>query len=359
MKNSELRTREKSKKQKANIKDVEKEQFNFIFLHIFTFCFLTFAFFCSSAAADNLGFKFQPGDKYLLSSVTEEKITMTADDKEQVLNRTTRIDCDLDVEEVNDNGFAWAKYTFRRTWLKIKGPDIEVDFDSTGENKKIYSKAMPLLLVINEGFYIRISPTGKVVQLNGMQEVISNVKSNIPRTRGRDISPIINDINEMLSESSIRQKLEEQLAVFPDSSRGNEWTRTAEVNSKKIMQTWDYRLKKGKDGIVVLDANLESTPVIDSEEVVAGGITYKHQTSGRGQGQIEIDLNVKDARPIIKSVITQDLIEEYKGTSQGPVLRVPQIAEPLRTHSVSIFQMTRRESPAKAGEPHQPTDVNH
>jgi hypothetical protein len=344
--------------QKLKCKIAEDEQFNLVCFKNFAFYILIFTFLCRSAAADTLGYNFKPGDKYLLTSVTEEKITRTVDSNEQVLNRTTRFECDFDIDEVDENGLSWAKYAYRRTGQKATGPDIDVDFDSNISTKTISRQSLPMLLVIGEGLYIRISPQGRVAQINGLQAVISNVKSNIPRVSDRDKLAINNFIDEMLSESTIKRTLEEQLAVFPDSNHKSQWTRTVEVPSKKIEQKWSYRIKSNKDGIIIVDVNLESTSSADTDEVVRGGMKYRRQTSGWGQGRIEIDLNASGTQPIIKSVITQDLTEELKGFSQGPVLRVPKIAEPIQTHLVSTFLMTRRQPTAKTGEPNQPLDNN-
>ena len=172
----------------------------------------------------------------------------------------------------------------------------------------------------------------------------------------------------MLSESAIKQTLEEQLAVFPDSNCNSQWIRTIEIPSKKIEQKWSYRINNSKDGIIIVDVNLESTSSADTDEVMRGGVKYRRQTSGRGQGRIEIDLNAPAAvlrqqdagetHPIIKSVITQDLTDELKVSSKGPLLRVPKIAEPIQAHIESTYLMTWREPPVKTVEPNLPLDIN-
>jgi hypothetical protein len=338
----------------CRVKDFSIPNFQFSILPFI----IALLLFYRSATAETLGFNFKPGDKYFLSSVIEEKVTKTIDPNEQVVNRTTRFESDFDIDEVDENGLVWAKYTYRRTALKWKGPDIDIDFDSTVENKKLYTVTLPLILVVGEGLYIKIKPQGRVLQINGLQAVVSDVKSNIPKITDRDRLSVINSIDEMLSESTIKRTLEEQLAVFPDSNQNPEWTRTAEVPSTKIVQKWDYQLKNVKDGIAEVDVDLDITPSANIEEVVRGGVKYRRQTLGQGRGQIEIDLNATDARPIIKSVITQDLMEELKGLYQGPVLRVPQITEPIQAHIVTTFLMTRREPPAKNSEPNQPMNAN-
>jgi hypothetical protein len=341
-------------KENSKCKIAEIKQFNLVRFKNFAFYILIFTFPCCNAAAKTLGFNFKPGDKYLLTSVIEEKITRTVDSNEQVLNRTTRSECDFDIEEVDEDGQAWAKYTYRRTGQKVTGPDIDADFDSNTPTKTISRQSLPMLLVIGEGLYIRISPQGRVDKINGLQEALSNVNSSIPRMSDRDKLMITNIIDEMLSESTIKRTLEEQLAVFPDSNQNPQWTRTAEIPSKKIVQKWSYRLKNIKDGTAVVDVNLDITPSADTEEVVLGGMKYRRHTSGMGQGRIEIDLNATGARPIVKSVITQDLTQELRISSQGPILRLPKIAEPIQTHIESTFVMTRREPTAKTGEPNEP-----
>jgi len=345
--------------QKLKCKIAEEEQFNLVRFKNFAFYILIFTFPCCSAAAETLGFNFKPGDKYFLSSVTEEKMTRNIDANEQVINRTIRFDCDFDIEEVDENGVAWAKYTYRRTGQKTTGPDTDVDFDSNTETKTTYLPVLPMRLVIGEGLYIRISPQGIVEKINGLQAVLSNVNSNIPRMSDRDKIMITNIIDEMLSESTIKQTLEEQLAVFPDSNCNSQWSRTAEVPSKKIVQKWSYLLKNVKDGTAIVDVNLDIKPSADTEEVVRGGMKYRRQNSGSGLGRIEIDLSATGTQPVIKSVITQDLTQELMVSSQGPLLRVPKIAEPVQTHIESTFLMTRRESTAKIVEPNQPADINH
>jgi len=367
--------------QKLKCKIAEEEQFNLVRLKNFAFYILIFTFLCCSAAAEIPSFNFKPGDKYLLTSVTEEKITRTIDANPQVINETTRFECDFDIDEVDENGFAWGKYTYRRTGCKITGPNIDIDFDSNIETKTIDLRALPMRLVIGERLYIRISPQGRVDKINGLQAVLSNVNSNIPRMSDRDKLTITNIIDEMLSESTIKRTLEEQLAVFPDSNHNSQWSRTFEIPLEKIEQKWSYRLKKGKDGIIIVDVNVDSTSSADTDEVMRGGMKYRRHSSGQGQGRIEIDLNAPatvlpapaspdasrgggrqqdagETHPIIKSVITQDLTDELKVSSQSPLLRMPKIAEPIQTHTESTFLMTRREPPVKIVEPNQPVDTN-
>ena len=81
--------------------------------------------------------------------------------------------------------------------------------------------------------------------------------------------------------------------------------------------------------------------------------------SGEGAGRIEIE---EATGRIISSKMTQDITERIKYVARGPMLRPPPTSEPTTTHTVTTFQMTRREPPVpskvEGDKPARPADVN-
>ena len=98
---------------------IEKEKlkiagrdYQFLILNYkFLICFVL-AMFCSvappacfaQAEQGGLRFKFTPGDKYSLVLVTERKVSRVIDGNELSVEQTTRLECDLEVEEVDETG---------------------------------------------------------------------------------------------------------------------------------------------------------------------------------------------------------------------------------------------------------------
>ncbi len=348
---------------------------------------------CSNAMADSLKFKFAPGDKYSLVLVTEQKMARMMDGNEQTFEQTTRLECDFDIEEVDEAGFAWGKYTYRRTAIKVKSPELNFVFDSDVNQLKTPIQAMPLRLVVGEGLYLRITPQGRIEKINGLQALITSAKAKIGNFAGAGI--VSQAITQRFAEPTVRRELEDQLRIFPEpalrslpvlhsfSEGGSEagsneggpprlaresgeagvtWSRTeilssAEAGYGKVEQIEEanivfertFRLnpdKSARGRIAVVDVNLvikpASAPVL-STPASESPIRANREILGEGAGQVEIE---EATGRIISSKMTQDIVERVKYVAQGPMLRPHTAPEPITTHTVTTFQMTKREPPA-------------
>jgi hypothetical protein len=367
---------------------IEKEElriagrdYQFLILNSkFLICFVG-AMFCSVAMADSLKFKFAPGDRYSLVLVTEQKMARVVDGNEQTAEQTVRFECDFDIEEVDENGRAWAKYTYRRTAIKVKSSELNFVFDSDVNQLKTPIQAVSLRLVVGEGLYLRITPQGRIEKINGLQALVTYSKAKIGNFAGAGI--VSQAIDQQFSESAVRRVLENQMAIFPEPNQGGTtWVRTdvlsfAEAGYAKVGQIEEantvfertFRLnpdKSGPGGIAVVDVNLviksASTPVLStpaSEQAATTGTKASREVLGEGAGQIEIE---EATGRIISSKMTQDIVERVKYVAQGPMLRPPPASEPITTHMVTTFQMTRREPPVpskvEGDKPARPADVN-
>jgi hypothetical protein len=113
-------------------------------------CVLYLLLFCQCVFGEELRFKFQPGDKYLLTMTDEQKISRIMDGNEKTMEQSTRLECNFDVQEVDENGTAWVKYTYKRFFLTLKSPEQKVDYDSDSNQYKVPVQAMPMRMVMGE-----------------------------------------------------------------------------------------------------------------------------------------------------------------------------------------------------------------
>ena len=246
----------------------------------FLICFVA-AMFCSVAMADSLKFKFAPGDKYSLVSDTEQRTARVVDGNERVAEKTLRLECDFDIEEVDEAGFAWGKYTYRRAAVKVKSPELNFVFDSDVNELRTPIQAMPLRMVVGEELYLRITPQGRIEKINSMQAFIATAKAKIGNFAGAD--KIGQAIDQQFTEPVLRRVLEDQMAVFPEPNKeGATWVRTdvlssAEAGYPKVEQVEEanmvfertFRLnpdKSGRDRIAVVDVNLVRDSMTDRQD---------------------------------------------------------------------------------------------
>jgi hypothetical protein len=394
MKNLELRM------EKEELRIVRRD-YQFLILNSkLLICFMA-VMFCSvappaclaQAKQGGLKFKFSPGDKYSLVSVTEQKMARVVDGNEQTSEQTTRRECDFDIEEVDDSGCAWAKYTYKRVTMKLRSQKQKVEFDSDANQMKTPMRAMPLRLAMGEELYLRITPQGRIEKINGLQALITSAKAKMGNFTGADV--VSQGIVELFAEPTIRRELEDQLRIFPESNEPGatglghpfrEWGRTeilssAEAGYAKAEQIEEvnivfektFRLnpgKSGKGGIAVVDVNLvikpASAPVLSTPperdgqaQAPESSVRASREILGEGAGQVEIE---EATGRIISSKMTQDTTERVIYVAQGPMLRPPPPTEPITTHTVTAFQMTQREPPVpgkvEGDKPVRPADAN-
>ena len=328
-------------------------------------------------AGEELRFQFRPGDKFSLILVTQINTTLPASSTEnksvsgggieslrdEPVEQTFRIRSDLDIEEVEPDGSAWAKYTYRQVSLKSKSRDSEVDYDS--EDRRLMKdveqdplreqsviatvplKVMPWVSVINESFYLRITPQGQITNINGLAAVVGSAKSRVLNMSVRN--QILESIEEQFTEDNLKRSLENQIAVFPDPNKfgmgrvgiGDTWSRKQRENEDHITIERTYKLMEYRDGVAVLDVNIIVASDANAGPVSIDGMKAERELSGRGTGQIEIE---QSSGQILNSTMARDLIERIKFLSEGAFRRSPSPPAPARTHLETTFQMIRRGS---------------
>ncbi len=341
--------------------------------------------------ADSLRFKFAPGDKYSLVSVTEQKISRVIDGNEWSAEQTTHLECDMDVQDVDENGSAWVRYTYRRVIMKLRSKDQKLDFDSDANEFKTPIPAMPLCLATGEEIYLRITPQGHIDKINGLQALITSAKAKIGDIPGADM--VSRNVDRQFDEPGVRRMFEDQFAVFSDSNNeGTIWTRKEVLSSADVGYTAKserieevnivfektFRLNTPaagvrqqdagrQGGISVVDVNLIVRPEVTqvantqtsdprrlaSQSEAAGGTSTKasREISGDGAGQIEIE---NATGRIINNKMTQDMVERVKLATKSQMLRPTSGPEPIITHTVTTFQMTK----IAEGKPARPADLN-
>ncbi len=194
------------------------------------------------------------------------------------------------------------------------------------------------------------------------------------------------EIDRQFDEPVVRRTLEDQFAVFPDSNNeGAIWTRKEVLSSAdvgyggKLERIEDvnivfektFRLnteKSAKGGITLVDVNLIVQPASPdsgrasrggpqaadtqaSDQSAATSTGASREISGDGAGQIEIE---NATGRIINNKMTQDTIERRKYTTPSQLRRPTSSPEPIITHTVTTFRMTKIDSAKSA----QPADTN-
>jgi hypothetical protein len=283
--------------------------------------------------------RFEKGQKYLLKNTAEYKVTWTMSGKAETTEQTIGIECNLDVQDVEQDGSAWVSYTYKKTSVKLKGPGVDVKFDST-RDKNVPTQALSLALILGESFYFKMTSQGKVERINGLDVMAANMKAKIPGVPNRD--KIADSAKRQLDEQTIRKELEQIFAIYPTGSVGigDSWS-SSELSTEGAGMVVEktFRLKEHKDGVAVIDVNVVIKPNPQPQPVQMGEMTVRWEASGRGQGSIEVD---ESTGRIIRGQVMRDWVEDAKVVSAGAMRRPEGPVASSRTQVVTTFEMSER-----------------
>ncbi len=326
---------------------------------------------CSNSTGAPLKLKFTEGDKYSFISVTERKITNIIEQNEVTTEETIRLENDFEVQEVDEKGFAWVKYTYKRVAMKVITPEQKIDFDSDSNQPRTPIQAAPYRLAIGESLYLRLSPQGRVEKINGLQSVVTFAKAKIRGMGGAQA--ISAGIEQAFSELEVKHTLENQIGVFPEANNiGPVWSSTeillssqagyprlAQIEDVNIVYERMYKLAgTGADGISIVDVNMKISSMSELMDIKGGKVEGQNTNlkasldiSGQGNGQIEIE---QSTGRIINSKITQDSTQKAIMVATGEMRRPPSAPKPVKTHIVMNFSMLKIDT----DRPKLPNDVN-
>jgi len=324
-------------------------------------CFLP----ATTGFAEELRFDFKAGDKFFLSTDVMQHVSQMVDNNEVITDQTTRIGCDLDIIEVNENGDALAQYTYRKAYLKLNKGSYNITYDSEANQVRIPVDALPLGLILGQNVFLKISPPGRIISIKGVTALISSTKAAAPLSQTR--YQAFDFIDKNFNEQAIKRFIQERIAIFPEQtskiknqntadissdvnspsfvtgtvSPGESWIKVADLNDEPPVRAeiWMFKIKEKQKGMVSMDVNVNVATSPNNEDIITGGTRFKHDISGYANGKIEID----EEKGTINENITWDINDVYKASAEGPVLRLIPPPPPVKSHMVSRFQMTRRQ----------------
>lgn len=296
--------------------------------------------FCAGAERREYRMRFEAGKKYRLRKVVEQRVTRVVGGGEHTLNQATEMGSDFDVQDVEADGSAWINYAYRESSLRLKGPGVDIEFDSSKKGVSVPIEAIGFALILGESFYVKMSPDGKVEKINGLDTMLSSVRGKIPNVRGRE--QILESMKRQLDEGRVSDELEGYFAIYPDRAVGvgESWSRKApasEVSARIVETTW--LVKEVEDGVVVVEVGIVVKSNPKAEPVDVRGVKMRREISGTGTGLIEIE---ESSGMIIRSEVTQETKEQMRVVPGGPIRRRQSTTEPVKTHRVVTFEMTER-----------------
>lgn len=307
---------------------------------IFVLIFVVGILASDSDATEKLDLKLRlkPGQKYGMRTIMEDKISQTIGGKQLNISHTKSTAVGFEVKEVDANGIALVKVTYRTLQEKTKmGTGGTVfEYDSTDPCTAVGNPLAPTYAALmGDGFIMKATPEGEIVGLDGIDEMFSRMAEKVVQAEDKMISSAppgtcnikntgksqeemsvderarkrierINNQyggrekrieavekmiknNPLFAEKQIRNMLGNMIMPFPSRpvGIGDSWTAKmiSATQSLPIEMDRTYTVKGSKKGVVIVDVS--SKRHLDDEAVLVGKVRMK--LAGFYQGTSEID----------------------------------------------------------------------
>lgn len=243
----------------------------------------------SAAAAVRLELKLDKGKTYYERTMVDQRITNEVMGQQHTVHVVLGTIRELDVLDVDSQGNMRIRYTYNGLRFRMANPMGSVDYDSARHSSPP-GGAEGFAALLGQSYTLRLSPTGKVLDVEGLDTLAETVRKKLPP--GANLSSPGDPLSPYLNEQALREMTEGVLAVYPDKpvAQGDSWTETKLITHGLPMASESrWTLKELQGGVATVDstATLKSDP--DAPPMDAEGMKAKIEMSGSQTGTIRIE----------------------------------------------------------------------
>jgi len=274
----------------------------------------------TGAAAVTLQLKLAQGKTYYQRTEIDQHMVQTVMNMQQVMDQSMGTGIKMDVLDVDRQGNMRIRSTYNWSMSKRTGPMGNLDYDSAKQPTPP-AGAEPFAALLGQGYLVRITPKGEVLDVNGVEELQAAVRKKLPP--GAEADPALGVLAQYLDKNSIRQMVETSFGVYPDKpvEVGESWSK------KKVMtpmfeltidSKWTLQKREAGMAIIATTSSSRSNP---DKPVEAGGMKMRFDLAGTQDGTLRMQ---EATGLIVLAQAQQQLKGEIKlgDSAQGPPMMV-------------------------------------
>jgi len=292
-----------------------------------------------------LQLKLDKGKTYYERLVVDQRITQTLMGQEQVIDNVIGVGRKLDVADVDAQGNMRIRCTYIWVQFKQSGPMGVMEYDSS-HPANVPVGAEGFAALVGEGYAIRLSPKGEVLDVNDVEELQKAVRKKLPE--GTDISSGVNPVAFLLTENGIQETTEGLLSVYPDGpvDEGACWERrrTTEQGFAMIAES-KWTVQKRLGGVATLASTSTIQPDPSGKPMDTQGMKMKVEVSGTQEGTAQVD----EATGLIKMARSYSELKGKIGIGTAAEGPFDMMSIPVTFETTSTAEMSDRklDAPSK------------
>jgi hypothetical protein len=226
----------------------------------------------SIQAQETPKWKFRAGTSFNLENVHSQKQTVKINDKVQKSESTTTWVTSIDVLKATDK-----EIVIEQTIVSVTAKEAKPNVTAEAWAAKMKGSK----------FQVTLSPTGRVLKFEGYEELVK--KLNDPMHAKEDVAHFL------VSESALRQTLEEMLGFLPDQpvAVGATWKRQAVESIApfgSFETVFQYSLAGRRNDADVISFSIQASYVPPKNDLGVLRVVKGALKAEQGKGEIQFDL---------------------------------------------------------------------
>jgi hypothetical protein len=238
----------------------------------------------------SLRMKLQKGQTYLLQSENKTNISQTINGSEIKISQNMNASMKCQILDVDSLSSATLKITYSRIKFQQDGSAGKMEYDSDHPSKDLPPGASVLAALINTGFTMKVSSTGRILDIQGIDAMIEAILQNMGSDN--NIEALKANLKKQYGDTAIKEMSQQFMLDFPKDSIGigEGWTaKTSITKGVSIDLETIYTLRERINGKAIFDISAVITPNSAAEPLDFGMYKMRYSLAGKQEGTVQID----------------------------------------------------------------------
>lgn len=257
-------------------------------IYILLFMFLIVS--TGHAKKIQLTLKLEQGKEY--RQVSDSKVAINQEINGQKMNIVVQVKGSMTylVKAVNDQDYDLeVKYDSLSMIMQL--PQTTMMFSSEkNDEQDIVSQILGALK--NQSFDLKLSHTGKVIEVKNIELLFESIFSKFPQTSESQVAPMKNQIKSLYGKDAFKGNIQMVTAIFPEGpvAIGDTWTVDTKVESGMSANvSTTYTLKDNQKDYVLIDGDSKFESANKDAYSETNGIPIRYDLSGTIKSELKID----------------------------------------------------------------------
>jgi hypothetical protein len=239
-----------------------------------------------------LRLRLTPGETYYQRTVIEQRVVVTASDRQRTTNSRIGTGLEFEVLKRDDTGVHTLRVTYDWIRIRTRQGQTHVDFDSAVSLVPGQPDAVPYAAQVGRSFVMSMAADGRILEFEGLAAMHERMAARITEMGGRG-DAYLPWIRQQFGERSMRDGLGLIATVLPKKAVevGDEWTTTSSNTAGFSRDTEaTYRLASVEDGNATIVADVTIRPARpDKAEPGAARPAQWYEMGGTDKGVYRVD----------------------------------------------------------------------